>query len=334
MPEQHKTKDIPEEALKLSQLSQIVKINKPTLHARIKAAIPEAELYKNLGKQIFLFPTQVKKILADKFSYAKGKIIVVGNLKGGVGKTTIAYLLSNILRLLGMKVCIIDTDIQSNLTTQFLPPDSHRAVFHDLVEGTKTIQEVIVPISEYLHIIPSSLKNSLIPKTLAYQSAKNHHIWLNDLCLTYLRNTYDIVIVDTPPSLTTLNSVFSLCLDKNDHIVIPVCAEDFSVVGVQMFLDDILEIKKAYRISLDTRVSIIMNRFFQTQRNNLEMLVKMSNIYRDMLSEVVIKDSAKIREIINSKMSFHQIKNGKEVYDILCMLLNEINVMKQIEVVT
>ena len=73
------------------------------------------------------------------------------------------------------------------------------------------------------------------------QKPRHHSSWFNSLCLDYLRQTYDIIIVDTPPSLSTINSVFCLCLKENDQIIIPVCPEGFSIMGVDMFLDDILE---------------------------------------------------------------------------------------------
>ena len=62
------------------------------------------------------------------------------------------------------------------------------------------------------------------------------------MCLDHLRSEYDVIIVDTPPHLTTLNSVFCLCLGNNDHIAIPACAEDFSLMGIQMFLEDKFQI--------------------------------------------------------------------------------------------
>ena len=107
--------------------------------------------------------------------------------------------------------------------------------------------------------------------------------------------------MDTPPNLNTINSVFSLCMSSVDNILIPVCAESFSSIGVKMFLDDIIEIRQSYNIQEDTRISVIMNRFLQTQKNNLHMLVQMSNEFGDLFSEMVIRENAKIREIVNNK---------------------------------
>jgi len=316
--------------LRLPQLAAIAGLKRHTLNARVKTAFSEG-LHRNSANQILLAPLQVKRLIEDRLTNKPGKIIYIGNLKGGVGKTTLSYLISNTTASLGLKTCVIDLDVQSNLTRQYVNINTDQPVFYDVIDNNKNIQEVILPVSEMLHIIPSSLKNSLIQKALSMQAPKHHLSWFNDICLDYLRENYDVVIVDTPPHLTTLNSVFCLCLTDNDHIAIPVCAEDFSMMGVQMFLDDILDIRRSYGIETTTKVSIIMNRFFQSQKNNLEMLVKMGQSYGDMLSETIIRDNAKVREIINNKTTIGDIKQGKELYEVISNLLQEFNILRQVE---
>ena len=161
------------------------------------------------------------------------------------------------------------------------------------------------------------------------QAPKHHLTWFNNLALNYLREKYDYIIVDTPPSLTTLNSVFCLCLNDLDNIIVPVCPEEFSILGVQMFLDDVKEIRKSYQTKNDPQISIIMNRFFQNQKANLEILVKMSNLYGEYFSDVVIKDNAKMREIINNKIPIGEISRGKELYATLKDFLFSMNILSQ-----
>jgi chromosome partitioning protein len=316
--------------LRIPQLAMISGLKRHTLNARAKSSL-KRNLRRNPGNQILLEPPQVRTLIEDRLTNQSGKVIYVGNLKGGVGKTTISYLLSNTTAALGLKTCVVDLDVQSNLTQQYINIDTSQSVFYDVIDNKKDISKVIIPVSNTLHIIPSSLKNSLIQKALSMQAPKHHLSWFNDICLNYLRKNYDVIIVDTPPHLTTLNSVFCLCLVDNDHIAIPVCAEDFSMMGVQMFLDDILDIRRSYEICANTKVSIIMNRFFQSQKNNLEMLVKMSNSYGDMLSEIIIRDNAKVREVINNKISISDIKKGKEIYEVMSMLLLEFNILRRVE---
>lgn len=317
--------------IRFSQVSLLTGLKRHTVNSRAKAIFQKTDLKRSSGNQILLTPFQVNELIRDRLENHKGKVIYMGNLKGGVGKTTLSYLLINTLSMMGIKTCAIDLDVQANLTSQYLPQSVNYPVFYDVIEGKASIKEVIKSIHPTLDIIPSSLKNSLIQKSLAMQSPKHHLTWFNSLCLDYLRSTYDVIIVDTPPHLTTLNSVFCLCLGENDHIGIPACAEEFSLLGVQMFMDDISTIRDSYKITSQPKISIIMNRFFQTQKNNLEMLVATSKQYGSMLSEVVIRDSAKIREVVNNKTPIGEIKNGKEVYETISNLLTEFEILKRID---
>lgn len=316
-------------ALRYPQISQLTGIKRHTLNARAKSMFDQKELSKSQGNQILLRPDQVKKLIEDKLSITKGKIIYLGNLKGGVGKTSLSYLLISTLISLGLKVCAIDLDVQSNLTAQYININSKQPVFFDIIEGNMDIKNVIVSISSELDFIPSSLKNSLIQKSLSMQAPKHHLDWFNDLCLNYLRNHYDVIVVDTPPHLTTLNSVFCLCLEDNDHIVIPANADEFSLMGIQMFLDDILSIRNSYKIKSSPKLSIVMNKFLQQQKTSLEMLLKIGGLYGEMLSEIIIKDSAKIREIMNNKIPIGKIKQGKEVYETIANLLKQFDIIKK-----
>lgn len=315
--------------LRLSHISLLSGLKTPTISARAKALFSEKELKRTKGNHIILSSSQVKKLIEDRLINKKGKIIYTGNLKGGVGKTTLSYLLINAISIMGLKTCAIDLDVQANLTRQYININVDQPVFYDVIDNKLLINDVIVKISPTLDLIPSSLKNSLIQKSLAMQAPKHHLTWFNSLCLDYLRKNYDVILVDTPPHLTSLNSVFCLCLGDNDHIAIPACAEEFSIMGVEMFLDDILAIRESYKTTSSPKISIIMNRFLQTQKTNLEMLVEMGNKYGDLLSNIIVRDIAKIREIVNNKIPLENIKQGKDVYETISALLTEFDIIKR-----
>ena len=315
-------------SLRLTQLSNLTKIKRHTLNARLKSCLNQNELQRTAANQIILKPSQTKKILSNNLTTTRGKVIYTGNLKGGVGKTTISYLLSSAISSMGLKTCIIDLDVQANLTNQYNLCDPDNNVFFDIINNKKTtVKDIIINVNECLDIIPSSLKNSLIEKALTIQSPKHYVSWFNKLCLNYLRENYDVIIVDTPPHLTTLNSVFTLCLNKIDNIIIPVCPEEFSILGVNMFIDDITEIRNDYGISEEPNMLIVMNKFFQNQKTNLEVLIKMGNLYEEIFSESIIKESAKMRDVMNNKTPIGQIKGGKDIHDTISSLLYDLNII-------
>lgn len=314
------------QTLRLSQISDLVGIKRHTLTARTHALFHKTDLNRTSGNNIILNSLQIKQLISDRTSLQHGKVIYIGNLKGGVGKTTLSYLLSDSLSTLGMKTCVIDLDVQANLTNQYTNINTEQKVFFDLIDGTSKISDIIIELNSTLSIIPSSLKNSLIEKSLTMQSPKHYLTWFNNLCLDYLRNKFDIIIVDTPPSLSTLNSVFCLALKSTDSIVVPVCPEEFSIMGVQMFLEDVNDIRSSYSITDDPQTIILMNKFFQNQKTNLEVLMKMGHLFGDLFCDAVIKDSAKLREIVNNKVRISDIKSGKEIYQTLCELFLRLNI--------
>lgn len=316
--------------LRLAQIADLIGMKRHALNARLSNHFDKAVLNRTASNQILLNPNQVRELIDDKIIKENniGHILYIGNLKGGVGKTTLSYLLSTALNSIGIKTCIIDLDVQSNLTNQYLNNHDPKAVFYDLINGSHKLNELIIKVSDCLDIIPSSLKNSLIEKTLTVQKPKHYISWFNKLCINELRSKYEIIIVDTPPSLSTLNSVFTLCLNSTDHIIIPVNPEEFSIMGVQMFLEDVNEIRTSYQLDHQPIIKIIMNKFFQNQKTNLEVLIKMGKLFGDTLSDNVIKDSAKLREIINEKQKISDIKKGKEIYETIHDILIELNILK------
>lgn len=317
--------------LRLSQLSTISGIKRHTLNARLKSNFDQSELDRNGANQILLKPGQSNLIIQDRLNSLSGKVVYIGNLKGGVGKTTISYLLAITAASLGIKTCILDLDVQSNLTQQFMLPNEECPVFYDVVEGNTSIDNTIVRLSDNLDLLPSSLRNSLIERSLILQKNKHLLNWFDGICLNHLRSNYELIIADTPPHLTTLNSVFCLCLSKNDHILVPVCAEHFSLMGVEMFLEDVKEIKDSYELSTDEiPISLIMNRFFTQQKSNLELLAKINQFSQGAMLGTIIKDFAKIRDIVGQKLSLIEIKQGREIFEIMNSLLTELKIIKEV----
>src|SRR5262245_54642915 len=142
--------------LHLSQLALLTGLKRHAINARTKTTIDVNELKRSPGNQILLNSNQVKKLIEDRLVDTKGKVIYIGNLKGGVGKTTIAYLLINSISMMGLKTCAIDLDVQANLTRQYLDISVNQPVFFDIIDNKLSIQDIIVPLSSTLDFIPSS----------------------------------------------------------------------------------------------------------------------------------------------------------------------------------
>lgn len=315
--------------MKLSQLSQITGIPRHTLTARINSIFDKKNLKKDKSNHIVLTPDQCKRSIDTHLISKKGKVIRIGNLKGGVGKTSISYLLAQSFSEIGLKVCVADFDIQMNFTSLFLDKNNKRPIFLDVINEKRTISEIIIPINENLSLIPSSLRNSLIEKDLLAQARKHQFHWFNDLCLNYLREKFDVILFDTPPDLSSINSITGLCLIDGDHFLFPIDPDDFALDGVELVLNDINKIRTSYRIKQNPDLLIVMNRFDQTIKEDLKGLMEANKRFEDALAQTIIRKMAKLKEFVKNQTSFDALTRAKDLFQVVNGLLVELNIVKR-----
>ena len=132
-----------------------------------------------------------------------GRIIAVANQKGGVGKTTTAINLSAALAELGQKVLVMDVDPQGNTTSGFgLDKNELEKTIYELMLGEYNIEECIVKdVLDNLSILPSNVELAAAEIELIGVDEKEY-ILKN--AVAKIREEYDFVIIDCPPSLNML----------------------------------------------------------------------------------------------------------------------------------
>ena len=314
--------------MKLAQLAQITGIPKPTLNARINSLFNKDTLERDKGNHIIISPEQAHTISKSNITKNKGVVIRVGNLKGGVGKTSLSYLLADATSSLGLKTCIVDLDIQMNLTSLYTDKNSKRPVFLDIISGKAHVSETLLKINDYLSLIPSSLRNSLIEKEILSQNGVHLLNWFNDVCLDYLKDSFDIIIFDTPPDLSTLNSVTGLCLDENDSFLFPIDPDTFSLDGVELVLYDINKIRTSYRVNKNPNTTVVMNRFEQSAKEDLKALIDANDRFGDALSETIIRKITKLKEYTKSKKTISNISRNKDILTLINGLLSDLKIIE------
>ena len=146
------------------------------------------------------------------------KIISVANQKGGVGKTTTAVNLASCLAEQGKKVLIVDSDPQGNTTTGLgIEKEMLACTIYDiLVNGLAPINAIIKTKYFDLDIIPSDM--SLSGAEIELVGINKREFQLKE-ALNKVKDNYDFIIIDCPPSLglVTLNS-----LTATDAVLIPI----------------------------------------------------------------------------------------------------------------
>ncbi len=182
--------------------------------------------------------------------------ISVVNQKGGVGKTTTTVNLGAALANKGKKVLLIDIDAQSNMTTHLglgvkEDPDDLNEIaqgpewtVYDVLKGTKRIQDVVIHRSPNIDVVPSSLLLSAADLELGGVVGRE---LLLKRAIEKVREQYDVILIDCPPTLGLLSLNALAAVDK---VIVPVQSEYLALHGVRQLLDTIDQVRNVYNPTL------------------------------------------------------------------------------------
>ena len=174
------------------------------------------------------------------------KIIAIVNQKGGVGKTTTAVNLTAALHDLGLRVLLCDFDPQANATSG-LGLDKRKCKYsiYDVLINDVPAEDAIVS-TPYGDVLPSA--SDLAGATVELISAQHRERQL-DMALNGIKERYDLIFVDCPPSLELL-TLNALC--AADQVLIPVQCEYYALEG----LSDLMVTLRAVKKRLNPTISI------------------------------------------------------------------------------
>jgi len=173
----------------------------------------------------------------------RGKVIVISNQKGGVGKTTTCTNLGAALGTLGKKTLIIDMDPQANTSSglRFVDPD---VTIYQVLQGKVPVENAIKKTEEEnLYLIPSD--KSLVGGEVEFREIEGWQYLLRNVVDQI--NDFDYILIDTPPSLGTL-TVMSLV--AADSVLIPVQCEYYALEGLTQLMKTVVLVKNSYNPNL------------------------------------------------------------------------------------
>lgn len=216
-----------------------------------------------------------------------GRIIAIANQKGGVGKTTTTINLSASLAMKGKKVLTVDIDPQGN-TTRGLGIDKknlkkHKNTIYELLLGEVSISNIIIHnVFNNLSLIPADVELAGAEIELVGQE-KNNFILKNEL--EKVKDLYDYIIVDCPPSLSilTVNA-----LTAANTVLVPIQCEFFALEGLSQLMYTINLIQK--RLNPELEIEGVVFTMYDA-RTNLSIQVvdevknklKKTNIYKSII---------------------------------------------------
>lgn len=173
-----------------------------------------------------------------------GRIVTFVNQKGGVGKTTTAVSLAVALARKGQRVVLVDLDAQANATSALGVDARNRPGVYEALLGEDDAVNLLVPVDEGLHLLPASAALAGAEVELVPMMARERRL---EAALTPLKNSYDWVLIDCPPSLglLTVNA-----LTASESVIIPVQCEYMALEGLSRLMDTLELVRKNLNPSL------------------------------------------------------------------------------------
>lgn len=196
-----------------------------------------------------------------------GRIIAIANQKGGVGKTTTAINLSSCLAELGQRVLVIDADPQGNTTSGLgYEKDEQEYTLYELMIGECTVYDCTIEndFVENLDIWPSNI--NLSGAEIELLSIENREYILKE-AVAEIRDAYDFIIIDCPPSL---NMLTVNAMTTADTVLVPIQCEYYALEGLTQLMHTVNLVKE--RLNENLEIEGVVFTMYDA-RTNLSMQV-------------------------------------------------------------
>ena len=241
-----------------------------------------------------------------------GRMIAIGNQKGGVGKTTTTVNLGAAFAFQGKKVLIIDMDSQGNATSGLgiERADVKQSVYEVLVDQIEAAGAILPTSRENLWILPSTLQ--LAGAEIELATADHRESRLKQ-AIEPIKADYDYILVDCPPSLGQLSlNAFT----ASDTILIPVQCEYYALEGLSQLLNTIRLVQRTYNKNF--RIEGVLLTMLDARTNlGYEVVEEVRKYFQEKVYQTIITRNVRLSEAPSygqSVIDYDPKSRGAEMY--------------------
>lgn len=220
-----------------------------------------------------------------------GKIISFTNKKGGVGKTTTAVNMAAYCADFGKRVLLVDIDSQGNATTGlgFSKNQLKKSVCNVLIDDEKTEANILPTKVNMLDILPANVDLTGAEVDLVYK--RNRERVLKD-ALDKVRDNYDYIFIDCPPSLglLTINAWAA-----SDSVIIPLQSEYYALEGVSQLMNTITLVRQRLNPRLQIE-GVVITMYDGRALISKQITAAIKKFFKDKLYEIIIPRNVRLAE--------------------------------------
>ena len=218
-----------------------------------------------------------------------GKVFVFVNQKGGVGKTTSAINIGAYIALAGKKVLLVDFDSQGNMSSG-VGVSKDKPTVYELIAGLATVEQAVKHSAvKNLDVISASIDLSGAAIELVEQ--ENREFFLKN-ALEPVRNVYDYILIDCPPSLgiLTLNG-----LAAADAVLVPMQCEYFALEGITLLLQTVKKVQQGINKNLIIG-GIFFTMYDSRTRLAQDVVMQVKSYFKDVVFNTIIPRNIRLSE--------------------------------------